>query len=196
MARSLLTNPATDLVDDPGSVLFSFVKGEQLEFPVSLNFLLDATSGYSYEAVVIEADNAVDQTSAPLTPKVGGVQTTLNVRVPVNRGNWNSGTGYNKADLVTYNGVVYCLRGGANRVSALTPDTDPYWFVSALNIVYIQFLSSLGSTWSQQPSVSSNTYGFFELRVTEAPDVIFTRTWKPVRGMVEILYSPTDVVPG
>jgi len=35
MARSRLTDPTLDLVTDAGAVLWSMVKGEQLEFPIT-----------------------------------------------------------------------------------------------------------------------------------------------------------------
>ena len=52
MARSRLTETTDDLVTDSGAVLWSFVKGEQLEFPITLNFVENVTAGYAYEAVV------------------------------------------------------------------------------------------------------------------------------------------------
>jgi hypothetical protein len=61
--------------------------------------------------------------------------------------------------------------------------------------VYIQFPDDLAGGWAVQPGVNFNTYGFFELRVTEPLDAILTHTWKPVRGMVEMLFSPTEAVP-
>ena len=57
MARSLLTNTTNDLITDSGAVLWSLVTGEQLEFPITLNFLKDTTqkllNNYIFEAVVI-----------------------------------------------------------------------------------------------------------------------------------------------
>lgn len=194
MARSKLTNPENDLISDSGSVLWSFVKGEQLEFAVTMNFVSDATLGYTYEAVVIEGLNVVGQDAPPTGVLNGGVQTRLTVRVPVKRGTWSAITAYNKEEVVIHNNVPYRLLGGASRVSGITPDLDPYWQATTLNRVYIQFPNALGASWQVQPSIGSAAYGFFELRVTEPSDIIFSRTWKPVRGMVELLFSPTDAV--
>jgi hypothetical protein len=69
---------------------------------------------------------------------------------------------------------------------------DAKWEVTTLNKIYVQFPNTLATGWAVQPLASSATYGFFELRVTEPTDAVFTRTFKPVRGMVEILFSPTD----
>jgi hypothetical protein len=62
------------------------------------------------------------------------------------------------------------------------------------NKVYIQFPSALGSTWLVQPTPDTKVYGFFELRVSE-PGGTFPKTWKPLRGLVALSYSPTDEVP-
>jgi hypothetical protein len=197
MARSRLTNTTQDLIADSGAVLWSFVKGEQLEFPVSLNFVEDASvkpnNNYVYEAVVVEAANVSQQSERPVLVQDGGIQTRLFVRLPVYLGSWQSAAAYNKEDVVLYNNKHYKLAFGSARVNATVPTSDPLWIETALNIIYLQFPASLATDWSVQPLVDSPVYGFFELRVTEPQDQIFTRTFKPVRGMVEILFSPTDV---
>jgi len=198
MARSRLLDTSQDLITDSGSVLWSFVKGEQLEFPVILNFIEDASvkvsNNYAYEAVVIEADNVAEQTSTPSSIKTNGVQTRLFVRLPVYLGTWQAGVAYNKEDVVLYNDVYYKLTTGAGRINATTPLLDTTWTTTVLNKIYLQYPKTLASTWAVQPTVDSPVYGFFELRVTEPTDSIFTRTFKPVRGLVEILFSPTEDV--
>lgn len=195
MARSKLTNTTDDLIQDSGSVLWSFVKGEQLEFPVTLNFVEDATAGYQYEAVVIEGANVSGGEEVPIDVQPGGVQTKLTVRVPTNRGNWDAPQSYNREDVVQWGGKYYKLAWGVGYVSAITPDLDPNWMETSLSRVYLQFPKTLASTWAVTPTVGFPVYGFFELRVTEPADSIFQRTWKPIRGMVQILFSPTEVVP-
>jgi hypothetical protein len=195
MARSPITDTSSDINTDSGAVLWSVVKGEQLEFPITMNFVTDATVGYQYEAVVVEALNVSNQTERPTAIKPSGVQTVLTVRVPTNRGTWQAVQAYNQEEVVLYNNIYYRLISGAARVSSTLPNVDPYWAETTLNKIYVQFMSSLGNGWSIQPTSISNTYGFFELRVTEVSNSIFARTWKPIRGMVEVLFSPTDIVP-
>lgn len=199
MARSRLTNTTQDLIADGGSVLWSFVKGEQLEFPVTLNFVEDASvkpsNNYIYEAVVVEAANVLGQTDRPVAIRVGGEQTRLFVRLPVYLGAWQGVVAYNKEEVVLYDNKYYKLTQGSGRISNLTPAEDPLWTETALNIIYLQYPNTLASTWTVQPIVDAPVYGFFELRVTEPTDSVFTRTYKPVRGMVEILFSPTDITP-
>jgi hypothetical protein len=201
MARSRLIDPQLDIVTDPGAVIWSMVIGEQLEFPVTLSFISDAsykptaTDNYKYEAVVIEANNITGQTSQPTTIKTGGVQTALFVRIPFYAGIWTGSLGqvFNKEDVVLYNGAYYKKLTAAS-TATIAPNLDTkVWETTELNKIYLRFPKELGSTWSVMPTITSNTYGFFELRVTE-PGSSFPRTFKPVRGLVELLYSPTSAV--
>lgn len=195
MARSRINNTTDDLISDSGSVLWSFIKGEQLEFPVKLNFIDNVTAGYTYEAVVVEALNVSGQTEKPVTIRPNGVQTVLTVRVPTYRGLWDLSQAYNREEIVLYNGLYYKLLSGVARTNSTPPSSDPLWQVTTLDKVYLQFPAALASTWAVAPIVDAPVYGFFELRVTEPTNNIYRRTWKPVRGMVEILFSPTDIVP-
>jgi hypothetical protein len=201
MARSRLIDPQLDIVSDPGAVLFSMVIGEQLEFPITLSFITDASNkspnsnNYKYEAVVIEANNVQGQSTEPTTIKPSGVQTTLFVRIPFYAGQWTGSVGqvFNKEDVVLYNGVYY-KKLTASSTATIAPDLNPtVWEVTALNKIYVRFPKDLGTTWTVAPTITSNTYGFFELRVTE-PGASFPRTFKPVRGLIELLYSPTSAV--
>lgn len=195
MARSTLTSIGQDLVDDSGSVLFSFIKGEQLEYPITLEFAQNVLTGYTFEAVVVEALNEAGQTTAPTAIKPSGVQTVLTVRVPTYEGTWDAPTAYNMEEIVLYAGKYWKLKSGVAVVNATPPDASPLWEETTTNKIYVQFASTLAATWAVQPAVGSPSYGFFELRVQEPNNSIFQRTWKPVRGMVQVLFSPTDVVP-
>lgn len=194
MARAVLTDLQQDLNTDSGAVLWSIIRGEQLEFPITLSFLENASDGYTYEAVVMEALNVADQEEKPTTLRPSGVNTTLVVRVLTDRGTWDAAQAYNREEFVYYDAKYYKLSEGTARISSTVPSLDVAWVVHQPNIIYVQFPATLGGTWTVQPGVAYNVYGFFELRVTEPNDAIFTRTWKPVRGMLEMLYSPTEAV--
>ena len=193
MARSKLNTIASDLNSDSGNVLWSFVKGEQLEFPVVLNFIDDATA-YEYEAVLIEADNIEGQTMKPTFVKTGGIQDVLTVRLPNIVGDWNPAQLYSRGDIVLYDGIYYVMGNALVRISSDTPDTDAMWTATAINIINVQFTAGLGGDWEVPPTVGAAVYGFFEIRVSELASGYFQKTWKPVRGMVELVFSPTDVV--
>ncbi len=193
MARSKLTDLKQDIVSDEGSILLSFIKGEQIELAIPMEFLSIVTDGHVFEAVIVEADNTAGQTSPPKTIKQNGVQTVLTVRLPNIVGSWVAGTEYSQEDVVFNDNKWWRLRA-AQMVSNVAPPLDTRWAETFLNIIYVQFLSSTGATWSQSPVVETPVYGFFEIRVTEPVNPIFRRTWKPVRGMIEILFSPTDIV--
>lgn len=196
MARERINTRSNDLISDSGAVLWSIIKGEQLEFPIVVDFLVDTTvAGYVFEAVIVEGANVAAQEDPPVTRKTGGVETTLTVRVPTFEGNWSAVEAYDMEDVVLYGGIYYKLLNGAAYVNTATPDEDEQWEVTTLNTIYVQFPSSVASTWEIAPIVDSPVYGFFELRITEPFNPIYQRTWKPVRGMVEVLFSPTDIVP-
>ncbi|RLA44622.1 MAG: hypothetical protein DRR06_09210 [Gammaproteobacteria bacterium] len=194
MARSKITNITEDLVDDSGSVLFSLVRGEQLEFPLVLEFAQVDTSLYDLEAVVIEGAHIPGST--PISVEPSGDETTLTIRVPTDTGTWNPITAYNTEEVVDYNTIHYKLRAGVARVDATTPDVDPVWEVFDERTIYLQFPKVLTITpaYVATPDVDTPVYGFFELRVTEPVNAIFIQTWKPTRGLVEILFSPTHLV--
>jgi hypothetical protein len=196
MGRTMIGSTTTELQSDSGSVLWSFVQGEQLEYTVTLSFLSSVFSGYAFEAVVIEALNELDGTAPPEIAKPGGVQTVLTVVVPTYRGAWSSAVMYSKGDVVLAGGVYYRLATMSAYQSVTAPAADLNWVATAANIVYIRFPSSLSLSpaWEVSPTASSKVYGFFELRVSETSGA-FLQTWKPMRGLVELQFSPTGIVP-
>ena len=197
MARSNLLNTTNDVNSDNGGYILSFVQGEMMEYPVTLNFLSNAGAGYTYEAVIMEALNVSGSEDIPKAPRSGGINTTLTVRVPLERGTWAGATAYNREDVVLDGTIYYKLKTGTARVNATPPASDPnFWEVYVPNKVYIQFPDTLTLTpaWSVQPTIVSPVYGYFELSVKEPTGGVFQRTWKPMRGLVQFNYSPTQVV--
>jgi len=199
MARTPITADGESLIDDSGTVLWSFIRGEQLEFPVVINFLTDCTdtSNYVFEAVIVEAENSPGQSAAPDTIQVDGVVsqlTTANsgIRLLHDVGTWAAGTPYNAGDLVynASNTKYYTLLSGTARVNSTLPPDDSYWLETTKNTIFIRFADTVGSTWAIKPRIGYATYGFFELQVQEPSGFAFRRKWKPVRGMIELLYSP------
>lgn len=194
MARSQITSTADDLMSDTGAVLWSIVRGEQLEYPVILSFLNEASAGHTFEAVVVEALNAVDGTK-PTTIQPGGIQTTLVTRTAVPRGTWDGTNTYQRENFVSHASKYYKLNNQIDYVNATTPDVDANWSEFDPRTLYLQFPKTLSSDWAEAPTAEFNIFGFFELRVTEPSSVVYPRTWKPIRGLVEMLFSPTDITP-
>ena len=173
MARSSLLQIEEEITDDSGSVLFSFVKGEQLEFPIVMNFIenrpvtvsgiqVHPASQYTFEAVVVEAANVLNQTDKPTNIASNAVINRLVIRVPLFRGVWSPSGLYNKEEVVQYDNKYWRLLAGANRSSIDSPMFDPLWIETTLNKIFVQFPSSLGSTYAVQPQVNFPVYGFFE----------------------------------
>ena len=151
--RNAITTFANTAVDDGGNTLFTLAIGEQLEFPVALNFLSGDLSGLTFEAVVIEAENLAGQTSAPKTVAANAAKTKLNVRVPTYRGNWQGDQAYSMEDIVVSGGVYYARTVGVNIVSPSAPNVSSEWVVADPRVVYIQSPMTLGSDWKLRPGV-------------------------------------------
>lgn len=197
MGRTSLINLSQELQSDDGAVLWSIIQGERLEFEVVLDFIEHTGAGYSYEAVVVEGAND-GAGSKPVTVEPAGIQTTLNVRVPPYTGTWSAANTYSRFDTVLHNDVYYIMGPYTDYNAAIAPDQDPVWSEWTPNKIYIQFPETLSQSpaWAIQPVVNLPVYGFFELAVYEAGSAPFPRIWKPMRGMVELHYSPTNLVPG
>jgi len=57
----------------------------------------------------------------------------------------------------------------------------------------IVFPEGLISFWAVQPTPEHPVYGFIELEVRDTGVGAEQQIWKPVRGLVQVLYSPTEV---
>lgn len=193
MARSRFNNITSDLVNDGGTVLVSLVQGEQLELPVVVDFIIDPTQ-YSYEAVAVEADNVEGQTSPPTSYKKDGSKVTLNVRIPAYKGVWSETAPYSLGDLVSYGNSVYEFTAYlVFNVDATPPSSSSLWEISSRGKLFIQIPKTVSDSY-QEALVGSPVYGFLELRVTEKVGD-FPKTFKPIRGVLEFLFSPTHVTP-
>lgn len=60
------------------------------------------------------------------------------------------------------------------------------------NTFKIVFPENLIDSWETEPSPDKPVYGYIELEVKDTGVGNLQQIWKPIRGLVEILYSPTD----
>lgn len=60
------------------------------------------------------------------------------------------------------------------------------------NTFKIVFPEELITSWSVQPTPDKPVYGFVELEVRDPGVGNLKQIWKPVRGLVEVLFSPTE----
>lgn len=51
---------------------------------------------------------------------------------------------------------------------------------------------TLSSTWTVQPTPNKPVYGYIDLEVRDTGIGQRQQIWKPLRGLVEVLYSPTE----
>lgn len=194
MARSQIENIQESLQSDSGAVLFSIVQGEQFEYPVTLSFIQNASLGYNFECAIIEGLNVANQETPPIVARPGGVSEQLTVFVPPWKSAWSAPAAYSRDDLVMYLDEVYIRTVGSYVVDSTPPNATTAWSLYTPDKVFIRFPEGLSNNWNVQPSTKSNVYGFIELRVTEPGGTRYTRTWKPLRGLIEFLYSPTKLV--
>jgi hypothetical protein len=189
MARSSLISTSVDLNNDSGSVLLSLVQGEQLELPVTLNFLTIANESYTYKAVLLEANNQSEDGLVPTNVNPVGVKEAIPVRIPPYKGLWYSTTQYVRNDIVAYGALYYILTTVSSPVGT-NPSTSVDWQVCLPNIVYLQFSKTLSTNYTIQPTPTDIIYGYLELSIAEPDTGTYQRIWKPLRGLVSFAYSP------
>jgi len=197
MARSNITNIKQEFNVDRGSAMISIVRGEQLEIPIVLDFVeIAASSGYIFEAVVIEAANTKPG-EIPEEENPNGIETAVNVRIPSNMGQWVSGLAVNFGDFVSEGGRYYTPKRTTTAADTVSPSTDfNLWSELDPRTVYLQIPSTLSVNplWEVLPKVNKPVYGFFELTGVQSAQygvVGFSKLTKPVRGLIEIRFSPS-----
>lgn len=62
------------------------------------------------------------------------------------------------------------------------------------NIFKIVIPDDLSATWTTQPSPTKPSYGWIGLEVADSGVGDNQQIWKPFRGLVEVLYSPSEEV--
>ncbi len=60
------------------------------------------------------------------------------------------------------------------------------------NTFKIVFPENLIAAWTVQPLPDKHVYGYIELEVKDTGSGNLQQIWKPLRGLVEVLYSPTE----
>jgi len=150
MPRSRINSRSNDLLKDDGAILLSIVKGEQVQFEVTLGWLTNLT-GYTITPKIVEAnvvgldtDSTTDD--LPTSKQTGGQVKTLTVI--------DSTVTDNKFKLVIPEDLV--------------------------------------DLYVTQPTPEHPVYGFFGLEIRDNGVGNQQQVWKPMRGLVEILYSPSE----
>jgi hypothetical protein len=54
--------------------------------------------------------------------------------------------------------------------------------------------ANLVENYAVQPGVDKPVFGFIGLEIADAGETDTQQIWKPLRGMVEVLYSPTEAI--
>ena len=105
-------------------------------------------------------------------------------------------------DLTGYTITAKVVEGANVQGSANVPtDVQPAGDVQTLTIIdatvtdnafEIVFPSTLIDAWSTTPEPDQPIYGFIGLEVADTGVGTLQQIWKPIRGLVEVRYSPSE----
>lgn len=62
------------------------------------------------------------------------------------------------------------------------------------NVFRVVIPSTLIDSWAVEPEPNKPVYGFMDIEIADSGVGNEQQIWKPVRGLVEVLYSPTEEV--
>jgi hypothetical protein len=62
------------------------------------------------------------------------------------------------------------------------------------NTFVIVFPQTIASDWTVKPTPNNPVYGFIDLEIADAGVGNQQQVWKPLRGLIQVLYSPTEAV--
>jgi hypothetical protein len=60
------------------------------------------------------------------------------------------------------------------------------------NTATVVIPEELITDWLVQPGVDRPVYGFIEIEIRDPAVGVLKQVWKPIRGLIEVLYSPTE----
>ena len=204
MARSRIRQTSVEANTDNGSILFSFAIGEQQLMDVTLDFL-NTLDNITLEAVMLEGANAGGR--RPRGRPADGNGQTRKLQIVVN---------YTDTEVLP-DGSTDTPRTGTGQILIdsdvmIDPATSGPVFPafddddseslrrtagftrSFTNSIRIVFPEAMGTDWDTQPQPDQPVYAFFGLKVAEQDNAgIPGQIWKPLRGLVELVYSPTDI---
>jgi len=82
-------------------------------------------------------------------------------------------------------------------VAVTTPDITTLALIDTTpndNIFIFVIPETLVDTWEVQPAPDAPVYGFIGLEIDDGGVGAAKQVWKPLRGLVEVLYSPSEAV--
>lgn len=107
-------------------------------------------------------------------------------------------------DLTGYTLVAKVVEAAnAQGSDALPTDVQPAGDVQTLTIIdttvtdntfEIVFPSTLIDAWATTPEPDQPVYGYVGLEVSDTGVGTLQQIWKPIRGLVEVRYSPSEAV--
>jgi hypothetical protein len=81
----------------------------------------------------------------------------------------------------------------AIKVGGVTTDLVVIDPVVTDNMIILVIPQTLVSSYAPQPTPTASVFAFVDLEIADAGIGPAQQIWKPMRGLVEISYSPTDI---
>jgi len=141
--------------------------------------------------ITSQSKDIITDDGSVLVSLIKGEQTRLEVTL-----NWLTNlAGYTilskiiEADNVQSSGTIPATAASSPTVTTLTIiDSTP-----TDNKFEIVFPQTLIDNWDTYPIPDKPVYGFIDLEVTDTGVGTNQQIWKPLRGVVEVRYSPTEI---
>jgi len=136
------------------------------------------------------SQDLISDNGAILTSVVDGEQIHLEVTL-----NWLTNLEYYEKKVT----VVEALNTGDGKIPSnvrpggISLDLVIIDEVRTDNTFKVVIPEELITDWTVQPTPSNPVYGYIELEVRDPGMDEAKQIWKPIRGLVEVLYSPTEV---
>ena len=180
MARSRITQQGVQLNNDNGSILFSVIDGEMTRYQINPQWITNL-NGYTIDAKIVEAQNSGGQ--VPTAVKDGGITTNIKIRYQTGGDASADPSTATYNDLTGTNGDSPVVIATAGNVGTTTTPVGTFELIMPADLI---------ASWSPQPAPDSPVYGFFGLEISDSGEGASQQIWKPMRGLVEVLYSATE----
>jgi hypothetical protein len=105
------------------------------------------------------------------------------------------------SDLTGYTILCKVVEGANDGEGSKPTGVQPSGVVTSLTIIdtvvtdnefKIVIPQTLGSTWTEAPKPDKAVYGFIDLEIADTGIGAAQQVWKPLSGLIEISYSPTE----
>lgn len=141
--------------------------------------------------ITSQSKDVLGDNGSVIVSHINGEQTRLEITL-----NWLTNlTGYTllakvvEGDNVQGSGLIPATATSSPTVTTLTVIDSTV----SDNKFELVLPKDLGQNWDTSPVPDKPVYGFIDVEVADTGSGINQQIWKPLRGVVEIRYSPTEI---